>query len=211
MSNIIHHTFILCVKAHIHIELFQRQSYLRLRSLQSGCCRDLHKASTPLSPIVLWFRFTSLNSDWPEHKAADNESMDAAVNLQPCSLQINRKRWVLKKRIDRSNTKRNVIYKKGTHWRSCSLHRGLCSALHSFVKPWSPMSLKVRSNTHSWELPEVRADTRSSHIASVRLQTASLGTYKSKCLGLINVLLRNVGYGKAFLKECIQLKSYCIV
>lgn len=66
------------------------QTYMRLCSLQSGCCRDLHKASTPLSPTLLLVRSTFLSTDWPEHKAADSASIDAEVSWQSLSLLISK-------------------------------------------------------------------------------------------------------------------------
>ena len=69
-----------------------KHTYLRTCSLESGCCRALHKASTPREPTVFCVRFTFLNSEWPEHKAADKASIDAAVNLQPCILLIKKKK-----------------------------------------------------------------------------------------------------------------------
>lgn len=68
--------------------------------------------------------------------------------------------------------KKNQYYHVwSTYLSSCSLQWGLCSALHSFMKPWSPISLHLMSNTHSWEVPEVRTDARSSQLASVSLHT----------------------------------------
>lgn len=94
-KSMIHHTisvFYLGVKGFwwvilsVLFKVSSSQTYLRLCSLQSGCCRDLHKASAPLSPILFCVRFTILNSDWPELKAADNASIDAADKSQLCSL-----------------------------------------------------------------------------------------------------------------------------
>lgn len=99
-THIVH--FFWSVKGHIQIGNFEhpfhlileyqrkntdsiilKPTYVRFCSLQSGCCRDLHKASIPLLPIMFCVRSTFLNSDWPEHKAADKASMDGAVNLLP--------------------------------------------------------------------------------------------------------------------------------
>ena len=74
--------FHLCSHLFCRFHHLETLTYLRLCSLHSGCCRDLHKASTPLSPIEFRDRFTFLSSVWPEHKAADRASMDAAVKSQ---------------------------------------------------------------------------------------------------------------------------------
>lgn len=69
---------------------------------------------------------------------------------------------------------------KNTYWMSCSLQWWPCSALHRFVKPSSPIWLRLMSNTHSREVSEVRTDARSSQLASVSLHITSLGKSKAK-------------------------------
>lgn len=157
---------------------------MTLCSLQTGCCRDLHTASIPLSPISLFLRSTFLNCDWPERKATAKASMDVAVKSQFCRLLINKFRVVKKKTWNTMMQNKQMrymvfllymkLYCSGTYSSSCSLQWGLSSAVHNFAKPSSPIGLNLSTSLRISEVSEVSTGSRSSQQALVSWHASRL-------------------------------------